>query len=99
MKFYNVEELCADKIAEIKSLIPDISESVFSIGSMYRLLIPQILPSDIEKCIYLDSDIAINLDINELWQINLNDKILAAVSERECGTDTNILFLFINGLL
>ena len=34
-----------------------------------------------EKIIYLDSDIIVNLDIKELWQIELGDKIMAAVPE------------------
>ena len=48
---------------------------------MYRLLIPQVLTSDIETVIYLDSDIIVNLDINELWRINLEDKPLGAIPE------------------
>lgn len=99
VKFYNVETLCADKIAEMVSLVPAVKNSHVSVGAFYRLLISQILPFDIEKIIYLDSDIAINRDINELWQVNLNGKILAAVSEGICGTDTNTLFLCTSGLI
>ena len=42
---------------------------------------PQIISSDIKKVIYFDSDIIVNLDINELWKVELGDKILAAVPE------------------
>ena len=81
VKFYNVEELCADKIEEIKLFAPNILTSIFSIGCMYRLLIPQVLPEDIYKAIYLDSDMLVNLDINEFWRIELGDKPIAAVPE------------------
>ena len=81
VKFYNVEELCAEKISEMIKLIPAAKTSRLSVAALYRLLIPQLLPADIDKCIYLDSDIAVNLDINELWQINLGDKPLAAADE------------------
>lgn len=81
VKFYNVEELCADKIAEFLNLLPEVKNSPFTVGTFYRLAVPQVLPSDVEKVIYLDSDIAVNLDINELWQIEPGDKPLGAVAE------------------
>ena len=81
VRFYNVEELCADKIEDFKNFMPLVKTSHLSIGAMYRLLIPQILPSDIHKAVYLDSDIVVNLDITKLWQIELGDKILAAADE------------------
>ncbi len=99
VKFYNVEELCADKIEEMLRLVPSARSSVFSVAMLYRLLIAQVLPPDIEKIIYLDSDIVVNLDINELWRIELQSKILAAVSEKKCGTDMNGLFLCKSGLI
>ena len=36
-----------------------------------------------KKIIYLDSDIVVNLDIRELWKIELDDKALAALPETE----------------
>ncbi len=99
VKFYNVEELCADKIAAFWRLIPGIKNAFSTIGTFFKLLIPQVLSSEIDKCIYLDSDMAINLDIKELWKIELGDKPLAAVSEKECGTDTSALFLCTSGLI
>lgn len=85
VNFYNVEELRADKLAELIRLVPAIKTARVSIGAFYRLLIPQILPLAITKCIYLDSDMLVNLDINELWQIELEEKPLAAVPEMEAN--------------
>ena len=79
VKFYNVEELCADKIQEITAL--SFENSRLTVGALYRLFVPQILPNTVNKIIYLDSDIIVNLGIKELWQIDLGDKILAAVPE------------------
>ena len=93
VKFYNVEELCVDKISEMVRLFPAVKTSRFSIASLYRLIIPQILSDDIEKAIYLDSDIIVNLDINELWRIELGDKVLGGVPEIFNGTNTQILTL------
>ena len=38
-----------------------------------------VLPQEIEKVIYLDADIVVNLDIAELWQFNLGARPLGAV--------------------
>ena len=83
IKFYNVGELCADKITEFRQRIPAIETAWSTIGTFFKLLIPQVLPSDIAKCIYLDSDMVVNLDIQELWKTNIDDKPLAAVPEIE----------------
>ena len=81
VKFYNVDKICADFIAEFDEMFPNLKNSRFSRGTIFRLLLPQIFPTDIPKIIYLDSDLIINLDVNELWQLELGDKIFAAVPE------------------
>ena len=49
----------------------------------------KLFSDDIEKMIYLDSDTIVNLDISDLWQIPLEDKILATCTEKEQnGGDT-----------
>ena len=82
VKFYNVKELCSDKIEKMLELVPKLEKSRVSVGAFYKLLIPQVLPQEIEKAIYLDSDIIVNLDINELWQINLGDSLLGVVPKK-----------------
>ncbi len=79
MKFYNVEELCADRLSVITETLPKTYAAHFTVGMFYRFFIPHILPAEIKKAIYLDADIIVNLDINELWQIELDDKPLGAV--------------------
>lgn len=85
VKFYNVEELCANKIEEIHQSFPQIDKRRFTIATFYRLLIPSILPVEMEKAIYLDSDIIVNLDINELWKIELDNNVLGAVTIYDMG--------------
>ena len=86
VKFYNVEEFCADKIEMIKNSVPIAIGPRFTIGAMYRLFIPQLFSEDIKKVIYLDSDIIVNLDLKELWQIDLGDRPLAGVPEMTMGS-------------
>ena len=104
VEFYNVEELCADEIAEIKLLFPNANKTRYSIGMFYRFLIPNVLPNDISKALYLDADIIVNLDISELWRIDLGDKVLATVPDIECNhvthaQDSKSKFLINNGFV
>ena len=93
VKFYDIANLCADKLAKIKELIPEAEKSRVTVGAFYKLLIPQVLPTDIEKAIFLDPDTIVNLDINELWQVKLGDKVLGAVPEAENGANSDKAFL------
>lgn len=79
--FYNVEELCKDKIAAMKKNLSEKFTDIFTVAAIYRFFIPQLLAPEVEKAIYLDSDIVVNLNVNELWQIELGDKIIGAVAE------------------
>jgi lipopolysaccharide biosynthesis glycosyltransferase len=45
----------------------------------HRISIPELLEKDIEKVIYLDSDIIIKEDITRIWDINIDHYFLAAV--------------------
>ncbi|MWV42730.1 hypothetical protein GRF59_03735 [Paenibacillus sp. HJL G12] len=49
-------------------------------GSMYRLLLPALIPSN--KVIYLDCDILVNMDLTELWETELNGCYLAAIHDQ-----------------
>ena len=51
---------------------------IFSIGTLIRLKMVDILPADIEKVLYLDADIIVNLNIKELWEKDLKTKALLA---------------------
>ena len=77
VKFYNVEELCRNEIKNVERVL---QYTQYSVGAMYRLFVSHILPREVEKIIYLDSDIVVNLDIVELWRIELGDKIFGAVT-------------------
>ncbi|MFD1773097.1 glycosyltransferase family 8 protein [Paenibacillus rhizophilus] len=47
---------------------------------MYRLLLPALIPVD--KIIYLDCDVLVNMDIAELWQVDLGEGYLAAIKDQ-----------------
>ena len=82
VKFHNVEKICADEINFLREKLADKIKLRFSIGAFYRLLMKKILaPLQIGKAIYLDADIIVNLDIDELWRQDLKNFPLAAVPE------------------
>lgn len=55
----------------------------FSVGTFFRLSLPEILPQTVTKVIYLDADIIVSFDIKELWQLNLHGYPLAAAVHEE----------------
>lgn len=102
IQFYNVEELCKAQVTFLRENLADKINLRFSIGTFYRLLIKEILGAqNINKVIYLDADIIVNLDLNELWQKNLQNLPLAAVPEA-VATHGNMIedkFLLKSGLV
>lgn len=87
VKFYNVEELCTDKIKEINQIFPSADETLSQGAAFYKFFIPQVLPADIEKAIYLEALTIVNMDISELWRVELGDKMLGAVPTLDIGSD------------
>ena len=45
------------------------------VGTMLRLLLPDVL--DMDKAIYLDCDLAVNIDLKEMWNIDLQGRSIA----------------------
>lgn len=52
----------------------------YKVGAMFRVMLPKIL-GDLNRIIYLDADLLFNRDIQELWDIDINDYCLAAVPD------------------
>ena len=67
------------------SIFDDVKERLhrFTVGTMFRLMLPEMLPN-LNKIIYLDADIFVNIDIKELWNIDISNYFVAGV--RDYGT-------------
>jgi lipopolysaccharide biosynthesis glycosyltransferase len=50
-------------------------------AALHRLLISEIFPPEFKKVLYLDCDIIINGDISGLWNIDINNYVVAAVED------------------
>jgi lipopolysaccharide biosynthesis glycosyltransferase len=49
-----------------------------SLATYYRLFIPNVIPKNIKKLLYLDSDMVILGDLNPLWKMNIDNYLGAA---------------------
>lgn len=81
IKFYNVEKLLPEHVQRVKNKAEKYYLKNWSITGPFRLMVGNLLSKDIEKLIYLDADLIVNLDINELWQVQLGDSPFASVRE------------------
>lgn len=66
----------------VEVLFPDTDALTgdFSRGSLFRLFIQELLP-DLQRVIYLDCDIIVHMDIEELWKILSDEYPIAAVQD------------------
>ena len=81
IEFYNVETLASERVEQFRENLPTVLKSDYSIATLYRLLMPELIPSSVARLIYLDADILVNRDINDLWKIGLGGAPIAAVPE------------------
>jgi lipopolysaccharide biosynthesis glycosyltransferase len=51
----------------------------------YRILAPHLLPMNVGKVLYLDSDLIVRYPLKELWDTDLADRALAAVIDGNTG--------------
>ena len=83
VKFYNIEELCKDSIEKLnKYYSTTFKTRGYWTGMWLRFFIPEVLPKDVKKVIYLDGDTVVTMDIANYWKIELEDKILGVVTEK-----------------
>lgn len=61
--------------------IYDRSSSSYPKSAYLRLLLPNIIPHDVQKIIYLDTDIVVTGDLAELWDFEIGDQALLAVQD------------------
>ncbi|MBR1424579.1 Stealth CR1 domain-containing protein [bacterium] len=74
MRFVDINEFINEKFKSLELK----SKNWWSVSMYYRIFIPLLMPS-YNKVLYLDSDICINHDLTELFNINLEDKKVGCV--------------------
>lgn len=63
--------------------------SNITISTYFRLFLTDLLPNDINKVLYLDSDIIVNSNIEELYLINIDNYAIAGVPDKETNQKCN----------
>ena len=72
---------CSINFIYIEKIFEDLTMNIsnITISNYYRLLIPDLMPRELNKCIYLDADICVLKDLSELYNIDLKDYYVAGV--------------------
>lgn len=90
--FENSIELVHIDKAAMNQKLPVIEK--WPIEVYYRLLLPELLPEDADRVIYLDSDMIINTSLKELYEEELEDYDLAGCYDMSLKTATLDMFLY-----
>ncbi|MGE7110289.1 glycosyltransferase family 8 protein [Lysinibacillus sp. NPDC047702] len=75
LHFYEIDQ-------SILNGIPIVAEHL-SVETLYRLLMPIVLPNKVEKILYIDSDIIIKNDLLKVWNEKIEEHYIAAVVNLE----------------
>lgn len=76
-KYSNVQITFIDVKNKFKNLKK--THDFIDYPTYYRLLLAKLLPQDVEKCFYFDTDIIVNGDITEFYETDLGDNYFAGV--------------------
>lgn len=52
-----------------------------SLSQYARIFMSRVLPKDLKRALYLDCDIIVNSSLNELWNMDLNNKTIGALKD------------------
>lgn len=81
--FYDADEICRNTINNMSQHLSEFFQQWYGLGCLYRIFLPDVLPQEINRCIYLDCDTIVNLDIRTLWEEKTGTNGLGAVAENE----------------
>jgi lipopolysaccharide biosynthesis glycosyltransferase len=88
------------KVTDVKWIEPsktaleklEVSEK-YPVSTYFRLLLPQILPQHLKKIIYLDTDLVVNGDLAQLWNIDVETNYVLAAQDAGYFNLSNVLHL------
>ena len=93
IRFIDIEPLLKDIKQRLKLRLRD----YYSISIYYRLFI-ETLFKQYEKVIYLDADIVVEGDISKLYEIDIKDNLLGAVTDGFVSSDERLIDSFTRSL-
>lgn len=69
-------EISEDEFRDLSTMVKHAA-----LSTLFRLKVPDLLPKDIDRVIWLDADLIVHLDIYQLWQTDLGDYFVAACKD------------------
>jgi len=71
-----------DVLAHISSATPKEQQHIaISLAPYYRLFLAKLLPSEMDRVIYLDCDLIVKDDLKQLWEADFNNNYVLAVQD------------------
>ena len=67
---------------------PDIGR--ISKEAYYRLLVTELLPQNVNRALYLDTDILIRGNLQDLYNMNLDGNLIATVIDKMCDNENEV---------
>jgi lipopolysaccharide biosynthesis glycosyltransferase len=84
-EFVSISDALLRDIQEIHELTETVNVKTkadyISIASFYRVIIPELLSNQFEKVIYLDCDLVVKGNLEELWKIDIGENYLLAAQD------------------
>ncbi len=81
IRFYDMDARFPGEMAALRQEVPAVALDEGRVGMFYRLFLTALLPPEVHRCLYLDADTVVALDIAELWREATGESGLAAVPE------------------
>ncbi len=88
VEWVNISAADAETLRESTRVSPKLRS--LSSHAFDRLLMPRLLPEDLERVIYLDADLVVSGDIEELWNLPLGDYPILATQEYSIPTAADV---------
>jgi lipopolysaccharide biosynthesis glycosyltransferase len=72
-----------ETLKQLRAIMPEAEKHILSASGVayYRLFIPELLPLNLERAIYLDCDLVVKGDLEQLWQSDFQDNYVLAVQD------------------
>lgn len=83
-------KLCVYPIENFEQQFNVKVEATIAITAYARLFLPTILPSDVERVLYVDCDVMFNGPIDEFYNVNFGDSLVAGVLDTLPNNDAKI---------
>lgn len=78
--FYNIKPEMLQNI-QLNSNIKFNGKQMYSIATYYRMFLPSLLPKEIDRVLYLDCDIIVLQNVQELFELHMDGYGVAAVKD------------------